>query len=120
MPKYVDGFLLPVPKKNLKAYKAMAAKAAKIWREYGALDYRECVGEDLKPSFGVPFPKQMKCKTGETVVFSWIVYKSKAHRNAVNKKIMKDSRLAEMCDPKNMPFDMKRMCYGGFRVLVEI
>jgi uncharacterized protein YbaA (DUF1428 family) len=120
MAKYVDGFLIPVPTKNIKAYKALASKASKIWKEYGALDYCECVGHDMKPFCGTAFPTQLKCKKGETVVFSWIVYKSKAQRDSVNKKIMKDPRLAEMCDPKNMPFDMKRMCCGGFQVLVQI
>lgn len=116
---YVDGFLLPVPKKNLDAYRRMARKAAKIWKEYGALDYCECVGDDLTPAFGLPFPKLLKLKRGETVVFSWIVYKSKAHRDRVNKKIMNDPRMAAMCDPKNMPFDPKRMAYGGFKTLVS-
>jgi uncharacterized protein YbaA (DUF1428 family) len=116
--KYVDGFVLAVPKKNLQAYRRMAQKGAKIWREHGALEYRECVGDDLAVKFGVPFPKQMKVKPGETVVFSWIVYKSRAHRDHVNAKVMSDPRLAQMCDPKNMPFDCKRMVYGGFKVIV--
>ena len=117
--KYVDGFLLAVPKKNIDAYRRLAQKASKIWREYGALDYKECVGDDLKVKMGVPFTRPMKVKPGETVVFSYIVYRSRAHRDAVNKKIMKDPRLKEMCDPKKMPFDMKHMCYGGFKVLVD-
>jgi len=117
--KYVAGFLLAVPKKNLGAYRRMAQKAGKIWRGYGAIDYKECAGDDLKVKMGVPFPRQMKCKGGETVVFSYIVYKSRAHRDAVNKKIMKDPRIKNMCDPKDMPFDVKRMCYGGFKVLVD-
>ncbi|MGH7148004.1 MAG: DUF1428 domain-containing protein [Nitrospiraceae bacterium] len=116
--RYVDGFLLPVPKKNLRAYARMAQKAAKIWRGYGALDYKECVGDDLKVKMGVPFPRQMKVKPGETVVFSYIVYKSRAHRDRVNAKVMKDPRIQDMCDPKAMPFDAKRMAYGGFKVLV--
>ena len=116
---YIDGFLLPVPRKNLAAYKRMAAKAGKIWREHGALEYRECAGDDLKVKFGLPFPKQMKLKPGEIPVFSWIVYKSKAHRDAVNAKVMKDPRLAKVCDPKDMPFDCQRMSYGGFQVIVE-
>lgn len=120
MPKYVDGFVVPVPTKKLAAYKKIATMASKIWKEYGALDYVECVGDDLDVPFGTSFTKQMKSKKGETVVFSYIVYKSKAHRDAVNKKVMKDKRLAEMCDPKNAPFDMKRMLYGGFKVLVAI
>lgn len=118
MPKYVDGFLIPVPKKYIKAYRAMATKASKIWKEYGALEYRECVGEDLQCPWGTPFPKQLECKKDETVVFSWIVYKSKAHRDAVNKKIMNDPRLAAMMDTKNPPFDCKRMLCGGFEVIV--
>lgn len=115
---YVDGFLLPVPKKKLAAYKRMAAKAGKIWREHGALDYKECVGDDLKPKMVLPFPKLMKLKAGEVPVFSYIVFKSRKHRDSVNAKVMKDPRLANMCDPKDMPFDMKRMGYGGFKVLV--
>jgi uncharacterized protein YbaA (DUF1428 family) len=117
MPQYVDGFVLPVPKKNLAAYRRMAQKASKIWREFGALDYKECVGDDLNVKTGLPFPGVMKTKPGETVVFSYIVYKSRAHRNAVNKKIMKAPRIAAMC--KSMPFDFKRMLYGGFKVLVS-
>ena len=117
--KYVDGFVLPVPKKNLPAYRRMAAMAGKVWREHGALDYKECVGNDLKVKCGVPFPRQMKLKPGETVVFSYIVYKSRAHRDRVNAKIMKDPRIAQMCDPKDMPFDVKRMLYGGFEVMVD-
>ena len=119
--RYVDGFLLAVPKKNITAYRRMAQTAGKIWREYGALDYKECVGDDLnvKMGMGMSFTRPMKIKSGETVVFSYIVYKSRAHRDAVNKKVMKDSRIADMCDPKDMPFDVKRMCYGGFKVLVD-
>ncbi|OGP18987.1 MAG: RNA signal recognition particle [Deltaproteobacteria bacterium GWA2_65_63] len=115
---YVDGFVLPIPKKNLKAYARMARKAGKIWREYGAVDYKECVGDDLDVKMGVPFPRQVKIKPGETVVFSYIVYKSRAHRDRVNAKVMKDPRIADMCDPKAMPFDVARMVYGGFRILV--
>ncbi len=118
--KYVDGFVLPVPKKNLAAYRRLAKKAAKIWREYGALDYKECVGDDLNVKMGLPFPRLVKLKAGQTVVFSWIVYKSRAHRDRVNAKVMKDPRVAEMCDPKSMPFDCKRMAYGGFKVLVDL
>ena len=117
--KYVDGFLLAVPKKNLGAYRRMAQKAGKIWRGYGALDYKECAGDDLKVKMGVAFPRQMRLRNSETAVFSWIVYKSKAHRNSVNAKVMKDPRIKDMCDPKNMPFDVKRMSYGGFKVLVD-
>ncbi|MCG3129448.1 MAG: putative protein YbaA [Phycisphaerae bacterium] len=116
---YVDGFVLPVPTKNLAAYRKIAKKAGKIWRELGALEYRECVGDDLDVHCGVPFPKIVKPKAGETIVFSWIVYKSKAHRDKVNAKVMADPRIANMIDPKACPFDCKRMCYGGFKVLVE-
>ena len=115
---YVDGFLLAVSKKNIPAYRRLAQKAAKIWKEFGALEYRECVGDDLAVKMGVPFPRVLKLKPGETAVFSWIVYKSRTHRDAVNAKVMKDPRIAGMCDPKNMPFDVKRMAYGGFKVLV--
>ena len=118
MTTYVDGFVLPVPKKSLDAYRRMAQKAGKIWREHGALDYKECVGDDLKTKFGTPFTRMMKLKPGETVVFAWIVYKSRGHRDRVNAKVMKDPRIAVMCDPKAMPFDVKRMAYGGFKVLV--
>jgi len=120
MPKYTDGFVIPVAKKKLKAYFAMARKAAKIWKEYGALDYKECVGDDLAAKFALPFPRGIRTRPGETVVFSWIVYRSRAHRDRVNAKIMKDPRLAEMCDPKDMPFDCKRMLYGGFEVVVSL
>ena len=116
---YVDGFVLAVPKKNLNAYRRMAAAAGKVWREYGALDFKECVGDDLNVKIGVPFPRQMKLKAGETVMFSYIVYKSRAHRDRVNAKVMKDPRITQSCDPKDMPFDCKRMVYGGFRVLVD-
>ena len=116
---YVDGFVLAVPKKNLPAYARMARKAGAIWREYGALDYKECVGDDLNVKMGVPFTRQMKVKPGETVVFSYIVYKSRGHRDRVNAKIMKDPRITEMCSPEDMPFDVKRMVYGGFNILVD-
>jgi uncharacterized protein YbaA (DUF1428 family) len=115
---YVDGFVLVVPKKKLAIYKKMATKAGKIWREHGALDYRECVGDDLKVKMGLPFPKLAKTKPGETVVFSYIVYKSRAHRDKVNAKVMADKRLTGPSMPKEMPFDMKRMAYGGFKTLV--
>ena len=116
--RYVDGFVLPVPKKKLPAYRRMAQKAGKVWREYGALDYKECAGDDLKVKMGVPFPRTVKLKAGETVVFSYVVYKSRAHRDRVNAKVLKDPRIRDMCDPKDMPFDVKRMAYGGFKVLV--
>jgi len=115
---YVDGFVLPIPRDNLKVYARMARKAGMIWREHGAVDYKECVGDDLDVKMGVPFPRQMKVKPGETVVFSYIVFKSRAHRDRVNAKVMKDPRIAGMCDPKAMPFDVARMVYGGFRILV--
>jgi uncharacterized protein YbaA (DUF1428 family) len=117
--KYVDGYVVPVPKKKLKAYAAIAQKAGTIWREHGALDYKECAGEDLNVKFGVPFSRQMKIKPGETVVFAYVVFKSRAHRDRVNAKVMKDPRIANMCDPKDMPFDCKRMVYGGFNVIVD-
>jgi uncharacterized protein YbaA (DUF1428 family) len=116
---YVDGFVLPVPRRNLPAYRRMAQKAGRIWQEYGALEYRECVGDDLDVKMGTSFPRQLKLKRGETVVFSWIVYKSRAHRDQVNAKVMKDPRLAAM-DPKGMPFDVKRMVYGGFKTVVDM
>lgn len=118
MPAYVDGFVLPVPTKNLPAYRRLARIAAKVWREHGALDYRECVGDDLAVPFGLPFTKLVKPKRGETVVFAWITYKSRAHRDRVNKAVMKDPRLKCPQDPKDMPFDCKRMAYGGFKTLV--
>ena len=118
--QYVDGFIVPVPKKNLNAYRALARKAGKVWREHGALDYRECVAEDVKMGKRTSFPRSVKRKPGETVVFSWIVYKSRAHRDRVNAKVMKDPRIAAMGDPKSMPFDGKRMIYGGFASLVKV
>lgn len=118
---YVDGFLLVLPKKNLAAYKKMAQKAGKIWKEHGAVEYVETVGDDVNPSFGIPFPKVANAKKNELVVFSWVVYKNKAHRDKVNKKIMSDPRMAEMMpDPKKCPFDMKRMSYGGFKPIVQM
>jgi uncharacterized protein YbaA (DUF1428 family) len=119
MPKYVDGFVVPVPKKSMQAYRAMARKAGRIWMEHGALDFVECVADDVKPGKLTSFPQSVKLKTGETVVFSWITYKSRRHRDAVNKKVMSDPRLKDMMDPKAMPFDAKRMIYGGFAVLVQ-
>jgi uncharacterized protein YbaA (DUF1428 family) len=117
--KYVDGYVLPVAKKNLQVYRRMARKAGRIWREHGALEFRECVGDDLNVKGFVPFPRRIKLKPGETVVFSWIVFKSRAHRDRVNAKVMKDRRLAETMNLKSMPFDSKRIVYGGFKVLVE-
>ncbi|EAQ36260.1 hypothetical protein NB311A_02109 [Nitrobacter sp. Nb-311A] len=117
--QYVDGFIVPVPKKNLDAYRTMARKAGKVWREHGALDYRECVAEDVEVGKWTSFPRSVKLKPNETVVFSWITFKSRKHRDRVNTKVMKDPRLAKMMDPKAMPFDAKRMIYGGFEVFVS-
>jgi uncharacterized protein YbaA (DUF1428 family) len=115
--KYVDGYILPVPRKNLRAYMRMARMGEKMWRKHGALDYKECVGDDLKTKWGTPFPRMMKVKPGETVVFSYIVFKSRAHRDRVNAKVMKE--MEKMGQPMDMPFDVKRMVYGGFKVLVD-
>jgi uncharacterized protein YbaA (DUF1428 family) len=120
MAKYVDGFLLPLPKKNVEAYRRMSQKAGKVWRELGALDYVECIGDDLDVKMGASFRKQARARPGETVVFSWIAYKSKAHRDRVNAKVMKDPRIASMMNDKSMPFDVKRMAYGGFKVIVDL
>jgi uncharacterized protein YbaA (DUF1428 family) len=116
---YVDGFVLAVPKKKLAAYRRMAAMAAKVWRRHGALDFKECAGDDLKVKYGMPFPRLMKLKRGETVLFSYIVYKSRAHRDRVNANVMKDPGMAAMGDIKDMPFDVKRMAWGGFKVIVD-
>ncbi len=118
MAHYVDGYVLPLPKKNLAVYRRMARKMSKIFREHGALEVRECVGDDLDVKFGMPFPKGIKLKPGETVVFSWITYKSRAQRDRVNAATMADPRCAAMCDPKDMPFDCERMLVGGFKVMV--
>jgi uncharacterized protein YbaA (DUF1428 family) len=115
---YVDGFVLPLPKKHLAAYRKMARAASKIWRDHGALDYRECAGEDLNPKGVLTFPKAFKLKPGETVVFAWIMYKSRAHRDRVNAKVMKDPRCHNLA-PGGMPFDIKRMVYGGFESIVS-
>lgn len=120
MPRYADGFLLSVPKRKLDAYRKISQKMGKIWKEYGALEYIEGAGDDLKVKMGVPFTKVAKAKAGETVVFSWILFKSRADRDRINKKVMKDPRLASMMDPKSMPFDIKRMSYGGFRTIVDM
>jgi uncharacterized protein YbaA (DUF1428 family) len=116
---YVDGFVVPVPKKQVQAYRRLAQKAGKIWKEYGALEFRECVADDVKKGKWTSFPRSVKLKPSETVFFSWIVFKSRAHRDRVNAKVMKDKRLGTMMDGKRMPFDGKRMIYGGFKVLVE-
>jgi uncharacterized protein YbaA (DUF1428 family) len=120
MSRYVDGFVVPVPRKNLPAYRAMAKKAGKVWRDHGALEYIECVGDDVKPGKQTSFPQSVKLKKGEVVVFSWIVYESKGARDRINAKVMKDPRLADMMDPKKMPFDGKRMFWGGFKPLVQL
>ncbi|HJU78595.1 MAG TPA: DUF1428 domain-containing protein [Nitrososphaeraceae archaeon] len=117
--RYVDGFVLAVPKRNIDAYRRMARMGGKIWREHGALEFRECVGDDLAVKMGVPFSRMMKKKSNETIVFSWITFKSRTHRDRVNAKVMKDPRLGDM-DPKSMPFDLKRMAYGGFKILVDV
>jgi uncharacterized protein YbaA (DUF1428 family) len=117
--RYVDGYVLPVPKKNLRAYRKIAQKAGAIWKEYGALEYRECAGDDLDSKWGVPFPRLLKLKRGETAVFAWIVYKSRADRNRVNAKVMKDPRMDKMMDPKKPIFDFKRMAFGGFTLMVN-
>lgn len=117
---YVDGFVLPVPKMKLDAYREMARKAGAIWREHGALQFRECVADDVKPGELTSFPQSVNLQPDETVVFSWIVYESRAHRDAVNEKVMKDPRMTGMMDPASMPFDGKRMIYGGFEVIVDL
>jgi uncharacterized protein YbaA (DUF1428 family) len=116
--RYVDGYVLPVPKSKLQAYRRLAQKAARVWRKHGALEYRECAGDDLKTKMGLPFPRLTKAKPSETVIFAWIGFKSRAHRNRVNAKVMKDPMVTEM-DMKSMPFDPKRMTYGGFKVIVD-
>lgn len=117
---YVDGFIVPVPKTKMKAYKAMSIKAGKVWREHGALDYKECIADDVKPGKWTSFPQSVKLKKTETVVFSYIVYKSRKQRDQVLAKVMKDPRLKSMMDPKKMPFDGKRMIWGGFKVFVDV
>jgi uncharacterized protein YbaA (DUF1428 family) len=120
MAGYVDGFVLAVPKRKIETYRRISSTAGRIWKKHGALDYVECVGEDLNTKMGVPFPRLAKAKSGETVFFSWILYKSRAHRDRVNAKVMKDPRMVKMMDPKAMPFDMKRMAFGGFKVVVDL
>ena len=120
MARYIDGFVVPVPKKKLPAYRSMAQKAGKLWKEHGALEFIESVADDVKKGKWTSFPRSVKLKAGETVVFAYIVYKSRTHRDKVNAKVMKDPRLASMMNPKEMPFDGKRMIYGGFKVLVAL
>jgi uncharacterized protein YbaA (DUF1428 family) len=119
MPQYVDGFVLPVAKKNLAAYRRMARRAGKVWMEHGAIQYTECVADDVKPGKVTSFPQSVKLKDEEIVVFSWIVYKSRKHRDSVNAKVMADPRLADMMNPKTLPFDGRRMFWGGFKSIVE-
>ena len=116
---YVDGFIVPVPKKNVEAYRKLARKAGKIWKEYGALEFKECVADDVKKGKWTSFPRSVKLKPSETVMFSWIVYKSRKDRDRINSKVMKDKRFANM-DMSQMPFDGKRMIYGGFKPLVDM
>ena len=118
-PGYADGFLLVVPVKNIPAYKRMASAAGKIWMEHGALEYKECSGDDLNIKMGIPYHELLKSKPGETIIFSWITFKSRAHRDKVNAKVMKDPRLACSMDMNNMPFDFNRMSFGGFKVIVS-
>src|SRR5262245_43815685 len=120
MGKYVDGYVLPLPKNKVEEYRRLARHAGKIWREHGALEYVECIADDVKPGKVTSFPQSVKLKRNETVVFAWIVYESRAHRDRVNEKVMKDPRLAKTMDPKSMPFDGKRMFWGGFELLVEV
>jgi uncharacterized protein YbaA (DUF1428 family) len=120
MGNYVDGFVVPVPKRNASVYRRMARKAGKVWREHGALEYRECIADDVKPGKYTSFPQSVKLKSNEVVWFSWIVYKSRRDRDRVVAKVMKDPRLASMMNPKNVPFDGKRMIYGGFKIAVKL
>jgi len=119
MSKYIDGFVVPVPKDKIEKYRGIAAQASKIWREYGALEYRECVLEDATIEGVMPFSQLSNVNEGDTVVFAYIVYNSRAHRDEVNAKVMADPRLHEMCPPDGMPFDCARMCYSGFETIVE-
>jgi uncharacterized protein YbaA (DUF1428 family) len=119
MPNYVDGFIVPVPRRKVATYRQIARRAARVWRDHGALAYVECIADDVKPGKWTSFPRSVKLKSNEVVWFSWIVFKSRRHRDQVNAKVMKDPRLTGMMDPKTMPFDTKRMIYGGFKVMVE-
>ena len=119
MARYVDGFVVPVPRRKLGAYRRMSQKAGRVWRDHGALEYIECVADDVKKGKWTSFPQSVKLKSNETVVFSYIVYKSRAERDRINKKVMKDPRLAKMMDPRSMPFDGKRMFWGGFKTFVS-
>ena len=117
---YVDGFVVPVPKKSVAAYRSMARKAGKIWREYGALEFRECIADDVQVGKRTSFPRSVKLKRGEAVIFSWIIYKSRAHRDKVMAKVVKDPRMAKMISGKDLPFDAKRMIFGGFKTMVAL
>lgn len=117
---YVDGFVVPVPKKSVAAYRRMATKAGKVWREYGALEFRECIADDVKVGKRTSFPRSVKRKPNETVFFSYIVYRSRADRDRILKKVMKDKRLTSMMDIKSLPFDARRMIWGGFKTLVDL
>jgi uncharacterized protein YbaA (DUF1428 family) len=117
---YVDSFVVPVPKNNLEAYRQLAAKAGAVWREHGALEYRECVADDVKAGKVTSFPRSVLLKPEETVVITWVLFESRAHRDEVNAKVMSDPRLADMMDPASMPFDGERMFFGGFEMLVEV
>jgi uncharacterized protein YbaA (DUF1428 family) len=120
MPRYVDGYVIPIPKRNVAVYRSIARKSGTIWLEHGALEYRECVGENLRVRWTSTFPNRFRCKPGETVIFAWIVYRSRAHRDRVNAKVMKDPRISAMMDTKSMPFDVKRMVFGGFEAIVDL
>jgi uncharacterized protein YbaA (DUF1428 family) len=117
---YVDGYVLPVPKANIETYRKIAQKAGEVWREHGALEYRECVAEDVKPGEHTSFPQAVKLEPDETVIFAWIVFESRTKRDEINEKVMKDPRLTEMMNPKDMPFDGKRMFWGGFETIVDL
>lgn len=117
---YVDGFVVPVPRQNLDAYEKMSRACGAIWKEYGALEFRECVGDDVKPGKYTSFPQAVQLEEGEVAVFSWIVYESRARRDEINDKVMKDARMKPMMDANNMPFDGKRMIYGGFQMMVDL
>ncbi|WLI89607.1 DUF1428 domain-containing protein [Massilia sp. R2A-15] len=117
---YVDGFVVPVPREKLDAYRAMSQRCGEVWKEFGALRFRECVADDVKPGQWTSFPQSVKLEEGEVVVFSWIEYNNRAERDAINEKVMKDPRLADVMKPENMPFDGKRMIYGGFETMVDL
>ncbi|MBV6320679.1 DUF1428 domain-containing protein [Duganella violaceipulchra] len=117
---YVDGFVIPVPKENVEAYKKMSLECGKVWKEFGALEFRECIGDDVPPGKVTSFPLSVDLQDGESVVFSWIVYANRAARDEINEKVMKDPRIAHFMDPKNMPFDGKRMVWGGFEMMIDL